>query len=110
MTDGLLLNLPTSRFSPHPTQVYIKHAVDNVKMDSNWGRVFYTNLLASVPLIFTGASQEATTLMEFEVGVRVRAKRCMGAWIKPPGRLLWLYGSRARVRSYRWAWARPGLW
>ena len=32
-------------------QVYIKHAVETVAMDSNWGRVFYCNLLASLPLI-----------------------------------------------------------
>lgn len=27
-------------------QVFIKHVVDNVKVESNWGRVFYTNLWA----------------------------------------------------------------
>lgn len=27
-------------------------------MDSNWGRVFYTNLLACFPLLFTGGPQE----------------------------------------------------
>lgn len=27
-------------------QLYIKHAVDNVEVESNWGRVFYTNLWA----------------------------------------------------------------
>jgi GDP-mannose transporter len=32
-------------------QIYIKHAVDTVKMDSNWGRVYYTNLLACVPIL-----------------------------------------------------------
>ena len=32
-------------------QIYIKHAVDTVKMDSNWGRVYYTNLLSSTPLL-----------------------------------------------------------
>lgn len=32
-------------------QVYIKHAVETVKMESNWGGVFYTNLLASIPLV-----------------------------------------------------------
>lgn len=26
-------------------QVYLKHVVDNVKMESNWGRVYYSNLL-----------------------------------------------------------------
>ena len=32
-------------------QLYIKHAVDTVKMQSNWGRVYYTNLLSSCPLL-----------------------------------------------------------
>lgn len=32
-----------------PAQLYIKHACDTVKVDSNWGRVFYTNLWSSVP-------------------------------------------------------------
>jgi len=29
-------------------QLYIKHAVDTVEVDSNWGRVFYTNLWACI--------------------------------------------------------------
>ena len=32
-------------------QIYIKHVCDSVKMDSNWGRVYYTNLLSSCPLL-----------------------------------------------------------
>lgn len=47
-------------------QVYIKHAVDSVDM-TTWGRVYYTNLLASGPLIlsfmFTG---ELDLLNNFE--------------------------------------------
>jgi GDP-mannose transporter len=35
-------------------QIYIKHAVDTVKMESNWGRVYYTNLLSCIPLILHG--------------------------------------------------------
>ena len=31
-------------------QVYIKHAVETVPMRSTWGRVFYCNLLAALPL------------------------------------------------------------
>jgi len=31
-------------------QIYIKHAVSSVKL-SNWGRVYYTNLLATIPLL-----------------------------------------------------------
>jgi solute carrier family 35 protein len=34
-------------------QIYLKHIVDTVKMQSTWGRVFYSNLLASLPLVFT---------------------------------------------------------
>jgi len=40
-------------------QIYIKHAVDSVKMDSNWGRVFYTNLLSCVPLLAHGAYDQS---------------------------------------------------
>jgi len=36
-------------------QIYLKHVINTVKMDSNWGRVYYSNLLASAPLIFTFA-------------------------------------------------------
>mmetsp|Transcript_23517 Transcript_23517/g.28970 ORF Transcript_23517/g.28970 Transcript_23517/m.28970 type:complete len:252 (+) Transcript_23517:346-1101(+) len=47
-------------------QVYIKHIVDAVPM-TTWGRVYYTNLIASVPLLFvlilTG---EFNFLREFE--------------------------------------------
>jgi len=34
-------------------QIYLKHVTNTVKMQSNWGRVFYSNLLASLPLVFT---------------------------------------------------------
>lgn len=34
-------------------QIYLKYVIDNVKMDSTWGRVFYSNFLASLPLVFT---------------------------------------------------------
>uniref|UniRef100_A0A7S4I608 Sugar phosphate transporter domain-containing protein n=1 Tax=Odontella aurita TaxID=265563 RepID=A0A7S4I608_9STRA len=34
-------------------QIYLKHVTNTVKMDSNWGRVYYSNLLASIPLVFT---------------------------------------------------------
>lgn len=36
-------------------QIYLKHVINTVKMDSNWGRVYYSNLLASIPMIFTFA-------------------------------------------------------
>jgi len=49
-------------------QVYIKHVVDTVKMDSNWGRVYYCNLLASMPLIVTGlgAAENENIVWSFE--------------------------------------------
>mmetsp|Transcript_33316 Transcript_33316/g.80571 ORF Transcript_33316/g.80571 Transcript_33316/m.80571 type:complete len:319 (+) Transcript_33316:46-1002(+) len=34
-------------------QIYLKHITNTVKMQSNWGRVFYSNFLASIPLILT---------------------------------------------------------
>lgn len=36
-------------------QIYLKHVTNTVKMQSNWGRVFYSNFLASIPLVFTFA-------------------------------------------------------
>jgi len=32
-------------------QIYLKHITNTVKMDSNWGRVYYSNLLAAIPLV-----------------------------------------------------------
>mmetsp|Transcript_20394 Transcript_20394/g.29502 ORF Transcript_20394/g.29502 Transcript_20394/m.29502 type:complete len:301 (-) Transcript_20394:205-1107(-) len=32
-------------------QIYLKHITNTVKMDSNWGRVYYSNLLAALPLV-----------------------------------------------------------
>eukprot|EP00618_Florenciella_parvula_P032786 CAMPEP_0119477880 /NCGR_PEP_ID=MMETSP1344-20130328/7858_1 /TAXON_ID=236787 /ORGANISM="Florenciella parvula, Strain CCMP2471" /LENGTH=361 /DNA_ID=CAMNT_0007511979 /DNA_START=87 /DNA_END=1169 /DNA_ORIENTATION=+ len=46
-------------------QVYIKHAIESVKMESNWGRVFYTNLLACFPLLGTGIYAETTGVVEW---------------------------------------------
>lgn len=34
-----------------PSQVYIKYVCDTVAM-TNWGRVYYTNLLSCVPVFF----------------------------------------------------------
>ena len=34
-------------------QIYLKHVINTVKMDSTWGRVFYSNFLAALPLVFT---------------------------------------------------------
>jgi len=43
-------------------QLYIKHAVDTVKMRSNWGRVYYTNLWASILLFWLTLATEPQTL------------------------------------------------
>jgi len=43
-------------------QLYIKHAVDAVKMRSNWGRVYYTNLWASVMLFAITLATEPQVL------------------------------------------------
>eukprot|EP00970_Alexandrium_tamarense_P008453 scaffold1618_cov196-Alexandrium_tamarense.AAC.13 len=34
-------------------QIYLKHVTNTVRMKSNWGRVFYSNFIASLPLVFT---------------------------------------------------------
>ena len=47
-------------------QVYIKFAVDNVKL-TEWGRSYYTNLLAVVPVFLLGVvTREHEILKEFE--------------------------------------------
>ncbi len=47
-------------------QVYIKHAVTHVKM-TTWGQVYYTNSLASLPLIaYIVAKGEIAQLANFE--------------------------------------------
>ena len=44
-------------------QLYIKFAVDTVKMKSNWGRVFYTNLWASIMLAVLSLATEPALLV-----------------------------------------------
>jgi hypothetical protein len=52
------LDLPTPRYGIFCfDQLYIKFAVDGTAVDSNWGRVFYTNLWAS---LLAGAITVAT--------------------------------------------------
>ena len=46
-------------------QLYIKHAVDNVEVKSNWGRVFYTNLWASIIAGISTAATEPEVLRTF---------------------------------------------
>jgi GDP-mannose transporter len=61
-------------------QIYIKHVVDTVKMDSNWGRVYYCNLLASFPLIFTGfaTNETAAVVWSFEATVALAFSCVLG--------------------------------
>lgn len=49
-------------------QIYLKHVTNTVKMRSNWGRVFYSNLLASAPLVFTfvGDADEIAALKNID--------------------------------------------
>merc|ERR1719238_1301747 len=51
-------------------QLYIKHAVDTVKMRSNWGRVFYTNLWASLMLLVMTVATEPRVLKSMRWGWR----------------------------------------
>jgi len=64
-------------------QIYLKHVVNTVKMDSNWGRVYYSNLLASAPLIFTFAGDaselEALRGMDKAAAVAVGVSVVLGA-------------------------------
>lgn len=47
-------------------QLYIKHAVDTVQVDSNWGRVFYTNLWACLVAGAVALATEPQTLREIQ--------------------------------------------
>jgi len=44
-------------------QVYLKHICNTVKMQSNWGKVYYSNLLASLPLILIGGGTDEITVL-----------------------------------------------
>lgn len=58
-------------------QIYIKHVCDVVKMKSNWGKVYYTNFLSSLPLIFmTLGSQEVTTVEWTNSGIAALLLSC----------------------------------
>jgi solute carrier family 35 protein len=47
-------------------QIYVKHVVSTVKMESMWGRVYYSNLLAVPVLLCSGTllTDESDTLIE----------------------------------------------
>lgn len=62
-------------------QIYLKHVKNTVKM-SNWGRVFYSNFLASLPLLFTFINDpdeiEALKNMSFSAGIAVFISVALG--------------------------------
>jgi len=64
-------------------QIYLKHITNTVKMDSNWGRVYYSNLLAAIPLVipfFLNPSEiEAVKGMTFNSFVAVMVSVVLGA-------------------------------
>lgn len=64
-------------------QIYLKHVTNTVKMDSNWGRVYYSNLLAAIPLVipfFLNPSEiEAVKAITFNGFVAVMVSVILGA-------------------------------
>ena len=89
-------------------QLYIKHAVDTVKMRSNWGRVFYTNLWASVLLLGMSLATEPAVVCRRRHGVRPRPRpapaptppsTCSGAASMASSR--WQQPRRACIASLR---------
>ncbi|GAB5361635.1 hypothetical protein AAMO2058_000729500 [Amorphochlora amoebiformis] len=44
-------------------QIYLKHAADTVKMSSNWGKVYYSNLLACVPLLILAVGNQEVDII-----------------------------------------------
>ena len=46
--------------------MYIKHAVDSVSVESNWGRVFYTNFWASLIMAVSTVATEPEVLLKTE--------------------------------------------
>lgn len=69
-------------------QIYLKHITNTVKMDSNWGRVLYSNLLASIPLAVLATFEidevrKASThaLLVVAVTVLIGASMSYYAWL-----------------------------
>lgn len=72
-------------------QIYLKHVINTVKMDSNWGRVYYSNLLAAIPLVvpfvLNPSEMEAVQGMSFDgflalmVSVGLGAAMSYFAWM-----------------------------
>ena len=48
-------------------QLYIKHVCEKVKVNSNWGRVYYTNLMSSIPLIILVIYNQEISLIEWNI-------------------------------------------
>mmetsp|Transcript_31952 Transcript_31952/g.77848 ORF Transcript_31952/g.77848 Transcript_31952/m.77848 type:complete len:316 (-) Transcript_31952:152-1099(-) len=63
-------------------QIYLKHAADSVKMKSNWGKVYYSNLLACVPLaiisIMTSEAEMVSTMPSIEAILAVGLSCILG--------------------------------
>ena len=63
-------------------QIYLKHITNTVKMQSNWGNVFYSNFVASLPLVFTFISDadeiEALKNISFSAAVAVFISVALG--------------------------------
>jgi hypothetical protein len=73
-----------SRASVPVRQLYIKHAVDNVQVRSNWGRVFYTNLWASVLLLGMTAYLEPHVLLKMRWGWAIDRSRTLPSLLRVP--------------------------
>jgi len=59
-------------------QVYIKHVCNNVKMKSNWGFVFYSNVLPSFPLfLMTVSQQESANVKWTQFGIAILVVSCL---------------------------------
>jgi GDP-mannose transporter len=64
-------------------QIYLKHITNTVKMDSNWGRVYYSNLLAAFPLVIpfllNSTEQTAVANMSMDGFIAVAVSVVLGA-------------------------------
>ena len=82
-------------------QIYLKHVTDTVKMESNWGRVFYSNFLASVPLVFTLSGDvdeiEALQNISFEAAMAVFVSVALGVGMSY---FAWLARSELSAASF----------
>ena len=70
--------------SPLMMQVYVKHMCESVRM-TNWGRVYYTNALALVPLMIALPSLNEQSILSEVVWSTQVARRGRGC-LQVPGR------------------------